>query len=103
MQLEKLLSLFGMARKAGRGSLGFDQAEAAVRGGKARAVFCSADVSDRVKRSLERRCGDWNVPFVPLPTDMCALSGAVGQKTGVVAVNDGGFAARALQLSAGTQ
>lgn len=52
----KLLSLLGIARKAGELSLGFTATSQAVKGGKAAIVIVATDTSRHTKEKMERLC-----------------------------------------------
>ena len=53
----KLLSLLGIARRAGRLSLGYDSAEEAMKNGKSRLLILAWDLSERTLRILHRQPG----------------------------------------------
>lgn len=52
MMDDKALGLLGIARRAGRLSLGHDAAKGAVLAGRARLCLISADASDRLEREF---------------------------------------------------
>ena len=54
MMDDKALGLLGIARRAGRLSLGHDAAKGAVLAGRARLCLISADASDRLEREFFR-------------------------------------------------
>ena len=89
---EKLLPLLGLARRAGKLSLGFDAAADSMRSGKCRLLLLASDLSERTKRSAMRISGDSQVRTIVLNIPMETLGAAVGKLTGIVAVNDKGFA-----------
>ncbi len=97
---DKLLSLLGLARRAGRLACGHDAAVEAIVKNRAALCLCSADASERLERELRHACTfeHKHIPFVRLSVPMAALSQAIGTKAAVVAVNDAGFAARLLSL-----
>lgn len=96
----RLLSLLGMARRAGKVSLGHDAAiEAIVKNSAKLCVVCS-DGSERLKKELSHACGygGKKIIFKELDCAMSELSKAVGAKAAVLTVNDGGFAKAILDL-----
>lgn len=95
---EPILSLLGMARRAGKLSLGFEAVSQAVQRGKAKAVFLASDLSPRTERELQRICAPKNIPVKRLPFSIQAITAAVGTSSGTAAVLDNGFASRAMEL-----
>lgn len=89
---EKLLSLLGLARRAGKVSLGFDAAADSIRSGKCRLLLLASDLSERTKRSAMRISENSQVRTIVLDIPMEVLGAAIGKLTGIVAVNDKGFA-----------
>ena len=88
---EPLLNMLGMARRAGKLSIGFDAAKQAVLSGKASAVYLASDISAKTAKEARWVCDPAGVPVCPLPWDMLTVSNAVGIKCGCVSLNDKGF------------
>lgn len=90
---EKLLSMLGIARRAGRLALGFDAAAESMQKGTAYLLVLASDVSERTDRSICRIAEESKVPVLRSGFDMDRIGRAVGHKrTGVIAINDSGFA-----------
>lgn len=98
---DKFLSLLGMARRAGRLSLGHDAAKGSVVFGKAKLCILSSDTSERLKAEFQGLCESENrsVPVIVTDSDMFELGHAVGSKAGVITVDDEGFAKKLERLS----
>lgn len=94
----KFLSLLGMARKANRVSLGYDKALEAVHSGKSFAVFLASDLSEKTKRGLVFASEETDISVITTEYTIFELTSALGSKTGVVSVNDSGFAKKLLTL-----
>ena len=96
MAEQKILSLLGMARRAGRLSLGHDAAEEAIVKNKAKLCLCCADASARLQREMQHNCSfaHKSIPYLTMTFSMAALSKAIGSKAAVVTVDDEGFAKR---------
>lgn len=92
---EKLLNLFGMARRAKKLSVGFEACRQSALGGCAKAVFAAADLSAKTLKELRFVCDPRGIPVHSLPWDSVILSGAIGTKAGCVSLNDSGFSAKA--------
>lgn len=94
--MQKLLSLLGLARRAGKLALGADAVTEAVQSGGARLVVFSSDLSSRTSGAVARAAH--RVLAVSLPASMEEIGRAVGKRTGVTAVLDDGFARKMLEL-----
>ena len=97
---DRLLSLLGLARRAGRLSVGHDAAiEAIVKKSAKLCIVCS-DGSQRLKREMEHACGygGKKIRFFEIYASMSELSKAIGSKAAVLTVNDAGFADAAANL-----
>lgn len=97
---DRLMSLLGIARKAGRLSLGADPAAEAMSKGKTYLVFLASDLSERSKRSIQEKTDQYGVMTISLDVTKDALGAAVGKMTGIIAVNDKGFAEKMKTLCA---
>lgn len=95
---DRLLSLLGLARRAGRVSLGFDPVCESVAKGEAALVLVAADISEGSLRKLKSSIDGYGVCIEQTPYDIDSLGAAVGKAVRVLSVNDSGFAAKAKQL-----
>lgn len=73
-------------------TLGFDSAEKSVNEGKSCAVLLASDVSEKTAKEVRFFSEKKNVPVYGADYTMDDLFLSVGKKTGVVSVNDKGFA-----------
>lgn len=90
---EKLLSLLGIARRAGRLSLGFDAAADAMKNGSSCLLLLACDLSQRSYGSITYIATQNNTGTMRLDITMEQLGSAVGKRqTGIISVNDKGFA-----------
>ena len=92
---DRLLSLLGLARRAGRLSLGNDPVLSSMEEGKAKLVL----VSQRTLKGIESRAEAFGVPLVTIEQTMDQVSMSLGKRCGVLALNDEGFARKALTLT----
>ena len=97
---EKLLPLLGIARKAGRLSLGADPAQEAMSKGKTSLLFLASDLSERSRRNIMEKAEQYGVTVITLDASKDALGAGVGKMTGIIAVNDKGFAEKMKTLCA---
>lgn len=91
--MHRALRYFGIARKAGFLELGEENTGAAVRGGKAKAVFLAADASDNAHRRAEGFVYGKNIPLLTLPFTKEEISLATGKGgCSMAAITDIGLA-----------
>ncbi len=95
-RMNKLLSLLGLARRAGRLEAGFDACRAAAREGRAALLLAAEDISPKTYKNLQYEAERAGIPVARVPAGMVELGRACGVRAGVVSVNDKGFA-QALQ------
>ena len=98
MKGDKVLSLLGMAQKAGRISGGSFQVSESVKSGAASLVIIASDISEgsekkyRSEEQYRDMCSYYEVPLYKY-SDMDSLGHAIGKEyRAAVSVNDAGFA-----------
>lgn len=91
-KMNKLLSLLGLARRAGRLEAGFDACRAAAREGRSALLLAAADVSPKTYKNLQYEAERAGIPAARTRAGMLELGRACGVRAGVVSVNDKGFA-----------
>lgn len=100
MQKDKILSMLGLARRAGRLSMGHDAVIGSVRAKKAKLVLVCAEISQGTKKDIEFTVNKFS-PHTPVAIADIAVGeiySACGYKAGVVAVNDENFSNRIISL-----
>lgn len=97
---DRLLSLLGIARRAGRLAVGHDASIEAIVKNKAELCILCADASERLKKEMRHACTykGKSVACLTLDCDILTLSGAIGTKAAVLCVNDKGFAGKIASL-----
>lgn len=95
---EKLLQFLGIARRAGKLSLGNDAAVEAMRKGQTALLLLASDLSPRTAGGIRLAAEEEDVAAVTSGATMDEISMALGKRTGVIAVNDAGFAKKMLAL-----
>lgn len=92
----KVLSLLGLAQRAGKIVSGDESVLAAVRAGEARLVLLATDAAANARKKYTDKCRSYGVRLVEFGT-RDQLGHALGKRERVVvAVNDDGFARLAL-------
>lgn len=94
----QLGNLLGIARRAGKLDLGGEAAKQSVRRRRAKLVLLAADLSQRTAGTVRAEAENAGVRASPLPLSMAETEAALGKRTGVIAVNDEGFAHALLKL-----
>ncbi len=89
---DKLLSLLGIARRAGRLSLGFDAAVESMQKGKSQLLLLANDLSERTAGNITRTANQTKTHLIVTDIPMAQLGHAIGKITGIISVNDKGFA-----------
>lgn len=92
MKPDKLLSLIGLAQKAGKVSSGEFSTEKSVREGKAFCVIVALDASDNTKKNFTDMCSYYHIP-VYFYGNKETIGNAIGKQfRASMSVNDEGFA-----------
>ena len=88
-----LLSLIGLAKRAGRLEVGEEPVGAAARARHARLILLAADAADNTLRRARHFAEAGNAPWVSLPFTKAELGGAVGRGScAMAALTDVGLA-----------
>lgn len=97
---QKLLSLLGMCRRAGKLSCGHDSAIGSLRGRSAGLCLLSSDSSERLRKEVRREAAydGRSIPVAVLSASADEIGRAVGLRSAVLTVNDEGFARTMLGL-----
>lgn len=100
MQRDKLFSMLGLARRAGKLSMGHDMAEKAVKSHKAKTVLFCSDVSDRLVKEFEKTIENAKSSAQIYVTDisMNEIHFCTGYKAGVMTLDDENFSKRVIEL-----
>lgn len=92
MQQDRILSLLGLAAKAGKIASGEFSTEKAVKSGKAFLVVVSVEASENTKKKFRNMCSFYQVPMC-LYAQKEILGHAIGKEIRAsLAVTDEGFA-----------
>ncbi len=98
---DKLLSMLGLARRAGRLSCGFDASVDSMKIGKSALLLLANDLSERTERAVKAKAEQYSVGYIMCGRDMSSIGNAIGKKmTGIISVNDSGFAEKLKALCA---
>ena len=96
----RILSLAGLAQRAGLAASGEQEAEQAVRSGKARLVLLACDASGGTVKKFSHRCFYYNVPLARLSVGKKELGQAIGKgERSSLAICEEGFAKSILNLT----
>lgn len=100
MQKNKTLSMLGMARRAGKLSMGHDMAEKSLKAHKAKMVLICSDASKRLVSEFERTLENFrlDIPLIVADITINEIHFAVGYKAGVMTVDDVNFSNKIISL-----
>jgi ribosomal protein L7Ae-like RNA K-turn-binding protein len=100
MLKDKTLSMLGLARRAGKLSMGHDMAEKAIKSHKAKMVIFCSDASDRLVSEFEKTLQNANldVPIFKTDITMNEIHFSVGYKAGVMTLDDENFSKKVIEL-----
>ena len=92
--------MLGMARRAGKLSMGHDMALGAVKGGKAKLVVFASDISPRLIKEFEHACAavKQQPPCIQIDETINDIHCMLGYKAGVLTVDDINFSTRIYEL-----
>lgn len=94
LQTDKICGALGLARKAGKLSVGSELCVESIRAGKAELVILCNDMSDNSNKKLADAMRTRGVPYIVLPLGKVELAKKVGKSSFAVAcaLTDKGFA-----------
>ncbi|MCI9145106.1 MAG: hypothetical protein HFJ97_01940 [Eubacterium sp.] len=100
MQKNKTLSMLGMARRAGKLSMGHDMAEKSIKAHKAQMVLICSDASKRLVKEFERTLENFkhDIPLIVADITINEIHFAVGYKAGIMTVDDVNFSKKIISL-----
>lgn len=97
---EKALSMLGLARRAGKLSMGHDMAEQALLKNKAKLLLFCSDASPRLINEFNKTIEKHRMNTEVIVTDftMGEIHFCIGYKAAVFTINDENFSNRIIQL-----
>lgn len=93
MPQDRILSMIGLAKRAGMITSGAQQCEKNIRTGKAQLIIIAKDISDNGRKAITDSCRHYSVKYIEY-SDMYTLGSAIGSQgvRTVISVNDKNFA-----------
>lgn len=100
MRDKKYLSMLGLARRAGKLSMGHDMVEKAIKTKKSTLLIFASDVSNRLVSEFEKTMDRYSVSVecIRISETIDELHCALGYKAGVISVDDSNFSKRIIEL-----
>lgn len=89
---DKILSLLGICRRAGKLTIGADPSKDSIQNHKAKLIIFASDFSKGSSKSVLQAAHQYCVRTLTLNRSKNEVSAAVGKLCGVMAVEDKGFA-----------
>ncbi len=93
----KLLSLLGMCRRAGKLTIGYEKTLETIQKHKCKVALVAADTAPRTEKELRFHAKE-QIPVIRIAQAKEELSHAIGTPAGVVGITDEGFANQAKLL-----
>lgn len=97
MAENKILTLLGFCRKAGKLVFGTEKVTELIKKGKPCLVMLSSDISPKTEKELRYHAGGTNAVFVRLEFNRETVAHATNTTAGVFATTDEGFSKAILQ------
>lgn len=97
---DKVISMLGMARRAGKLSMGHDMAEQALIKNKAKLLLFCSDISPRLVNEFDKTMEKHKIRIKVIKTDftMDEIHFGIGYRAGVMTVDDENFSNRIMEL-----
>lgn len=99
---DKVLSLLGLARRAGKTAIGFDPAVESVRKEQSQLILMTSDISPKSRKELLFALREKNVRTIDTEYTADDIGNALGKKAKIVSVMDAGFASSVIKLLGST-
>lgn len=93
-----LLSFLGLCCRAGKMTSGYDSVIKSVSDNESCLVIIADDISPNTEKSLIHQLAGSSVEIMKIPYNKDTLGKALGKFTGIVSVNDKGFARKITEL-----
>lgn len=92
--------MLGLARRAGKLSMGHDMALKSLKSKNARLLVFASDISPRLVAEFNDACARYNknLESVTISETINSIHSALGYKAGVITVDDENFSKRILEL-----
>lgn len=95
---DRLLSLLGICRRAGKMAIGFDPAVDSIETDKTKLVLAASDISDNTAKKLKAVADAHKVDFIFIKRTKDELSFSLGKTCALVAITDHGFEKKIREL-----
>lgn len=102
---DKVLSLLGLCRKAGKISVGHDASIVSIKKGRAKICLLCTDISERTAKEFMRATENLargKTQLIKTGYTMGEIGVATGLRAGVLTIDDEGLAQKILQLLSNT-
>ena len=97
MKQNKVLTLLGFCRKAGKLVIGTEQVTALIKSGAACLVVLSEDISEKTEKEMRYFAKNGKAVIIRLPFDRDTVAHATSTTAGILATADEGFCKAILQ------
>ncbi len=95
---DRILSLLGLCRRAGKLVIGADPVIQSIHSGEAFVVLTASDFSQNSKKYVLKAVSDLNIQIITLNRTKDELSRSVGRMCGILSITDKGFSDKIQEL-----
>lgn len=96
---DRLLSLLGLSRKAGKIQIGFDPVKDTIETGKTDLVLVASDISANTAKKIKAVAEEYGVELLYIKRSKDELSFSLGKTCALVAVTDQGFSRKLREIT----
>lgn len=95
---DRLMSLLGIARRAGKITMGNDAVKGSMVNGESALVLLTSDVSERTAKGIINFAESCGVNIIKINQSMDEVFMSLGKQVGILSINDSGFAKKVCSL-----
>lgn len=97
MKQDKILTLLGFCRKAGKLTVGTEKVSELAKSGRQCLIMLASDISEKTEKELNYQAKNGRAVVIRLPYDTQTVAHATATTAGVLATTDDGFCKAILQ------
>lgn len=94
---EKILTLLGFARKAGKLAVGTSATEYSIVRRKSKLALVAGDISKKSAKEINFLCEKYGTKFAQLNIETYDITKAIGTRAGILSIEDEGFASAIIE------
>lgn len=95
---DKILSLLGLIRRAGKLTFGYDTVLKSVKEKKTDLIILTGDISQHTMKDIVKAADDSNIRYIKTVYTKDDIAGAIGKYSAVICIEDKGFSQKLISL-----